>query len=128
MFSSAWYPMYDPASRDEGWVVGPVTIDGTSKPNDVKRGIEPKSLQYRHRKKNLMKVMKVLKRVIAGRVRKIVKFYNMQFGFIAGRSTTDPVFIVCRDISRGKLKSNVYFHYKRCLGGESCSLSFTEQD
>ena len=37
--------------------------------------------------------MKVLQRVIEGRVRKIVKIYNMQFGFIAG-STTDAIFIV----------------------------------
>ena len=38
--------------------------------------------------------MKVLERVIEGRVRKIVKIYSMQFGFMAGRSTTDAIFIV----------------------------------
>ena len=38
--------------------------------------------------------MKVLERVIEGRVRKIVKIDNMQFGFMAGRSTTDAIFIV----------------------------------
>ena len=38
--------------------------------------------------------MKVLERVIEGRVRKIVKFDSMQFGFMAGRSTTDAIFIV----------------------------------
>ena len=38
--------------------------------------------------------MKVLERVIEGRVRKIVKIDDMQFGFMAGRSTTDAIFIV----------------------------------
>ena len=38
--------------------------------------------------------MKVLKRVIKGRVRKIVKIDSMQFGIMAGRSTTDGIFIV----------------------------------
>ena len=38
--------------------------------------------------------MKVLERVIEGRVRKIVKIDNMQFGFLAGWSTTDAIFIV----------------------------------
>ena len=38
--------------------------------------------------------MKVLKRVIEGRVRKFLKIDNMLFGFMAGRSTTDAVFIV----------------------------------
>ena len=36
---------------------------------------------------------KVLERVIEGRGRKIVKIDNMQFGFMAGRSTTDALFI-----------------------------------
>jgi hypothetical protein len=39
-------------------------------------------------------VMKVLERVIEGRVRKIVKIDNMQFGFMAGKGTTDAIFIV----------------------------------
>ena len=38
--------------------------------------------------------MKVLERVIEGTVKKIVKSYSMQFGFMAGRSTTDAIFIV----------------------------------
>jgi hypothetical protein len=38
--------------------------------------------------------MKVLERVIEGRVRKIVKIDSMQFGFMAGRGTTDAIFIV----------------------------------
>ena len=38
--------------------------------------------------------MKVLERMIEGRVRKIVKIDNVQFGFMAGRSTTDAIFIV----------------------------------
>ena len=38
--------------------------------------------------------MKVLEIVIEGRVRKIVKIDSMQFGFLAGWSTTDAIFIV----------------------------------
>ena len=38
--------------------------------------------------------MKVLERVIERRVRNIVKIYNMQFGFMAGKSTTAAIFIV----------------------------------
>ena len=38
--------------------------------------------------------MKVLERVIERRVRNIVKIDNMQFGFMAGKSTTDAIFIV----------------------------------
>ena len=38
--------------------------------------------------------MKVLERVIEGRLRKIVKIDSMQFGFMGGRSTTDAIFIV----------------------------------
>ena len=44
--------------------------------------------------KLLEHAMKVLERVIEGRVRKIVKIDNMQFGFMAGRSMTDAIFIV----------------------------------
>ena len=44
--------------------------------------------------KLLEHAMKVLKRVIEGRLRKIVKIDDMQFGFMAGRSTTDAIFIV----------------------------------
>jgi hypothetical protein len=39
-------------------------------------------------------VMKVLERVIEGRVRKIVKIDDMQFGFMSGKGTTDAIFIV----------------------------------
>ena len=39
-------------------------------------------------------VLKVLERVTEGRVRKIVRIDNMQFGFLPGRSTTDAIFIV----------------------------------
>ena len=38
--------------------------------------------------------MKVLERVTEGRVRKIVKIDSMPFGFMAGRSTPDAMFIV----------------------------------
>ena len=44
--------------------------------------------------KLLEHAMKVLERVIETRVRKIVKIDSMQFGFMAGRSTTDAIFIV----------------------------------
>ena len=44
--------------------------------------------------KLLEHAMKVLERVIEGRVRKIVEIDSMQFGFMAGRSTTDAIFIV----------------------------------
>jgi hypothetical protein len=36
----------------------------------------------------------VLERMIEGRVRKIVKIDSMQFRFMAGRGTTDAIFIV----------------------------------
>ena len=38
--------------------------------------------------------MKVLERMIEGRLRKIVRIDSMRFGFMAGRSTTDAIFIV----------------------------------
>ena len=38
--------------------------------------------------------MKVLERVIERRVRNIVKIDSMQFGFMAGKSTTDAIFIL----------------------------------
>ena len=38
--------------------------------------------------------MKVLERVIEGRLRKIVKIDSMQFGFMSGRRTTDAIFKV----------------------------------
>ena len=38
--------------------------------------------------------MKVLERVIEGRVRRIVRIDNMQFRFMAGRNMTDAIFIV----------------------------------
>ena len=47
--------------------------------------------------KLLKHAMKVLERVIEGRegrVRRIVKIDSMQFGFMAGRSATDAIFIV----------------------------------
>ena len=39
-------------------------------------------------------VMKILEKVIEGRVKKIVKIDDMQFGFMAGKGTTDAIFIV----------------------------------
>ena len=46
--------------------------------------------------KLLEHVMKILERVIEGRVRKIVRIDDMQFGFMAGKGTTDAIFIVCQ--------------------------------
>ena len=43
--------------------------------------------------KPLKHAMKVLERVIEGRVRQIVRIDSLQFGFMAGRSTTDAIFI-----------------------------------
>ena len=41
-------------------------------------------------------VIKVLEKVIEARVRKIVELDSMLFVFMAGRSTTDGIFIVCQ--------------------------------
>ena len=47
--------------------------------------------------KLLEHAMKVLERVIKGRVRKIIKVDSMQFGFMAGRiMMTDAISIVCQ--------------------------------
>ena len=43
--------------------------------------------------KLLEHAMKVMERVIEGRVRKIVKIDNLQFGFLARKSLTDAIFI-----------------------------------
>ena len=39
-------------------------------------------------------VMKILERVVEVRVRKIVRIDDMQFGFMAGKGTTDAIFVV----------------------------------
>src|SRR5664279_2225683 len=44
--------------------------------------------------KLLEHVMKILERVIDGRVRRIVKVDDIQFEFMAGKVTTDAIFIV----------------------------------
>ena len=44
--------------------------------------------------KLLEHVMKILERVVEARVRRIVKIDDMQFGFMAGKGTTDAIFIV----------------------------------
>jgi hypothetical protein len=44
--------------------------------------------------KLLEHVMKILERVIDSRVRRIVKVDDMQFGFMAGKGTTDAIFVV----------------------------------
>ena len=42
--------------------------------------------------KLLEHAMKVLERVIEGRLRKILKIDSMHFGFMSGRDTTDAIF------------------------------------
>jgi len=44
--------------------------------------------------KLLEHVMKILERVVECRARKIVKIDAMQFSFMAGRGTTDAIFMV----------------------------------
>ena len=44
--------------------------------------------------KILEHVMKIFERVIEGRVRKLVKIDDMQFGFMERKGTTDAIFIV----------------------------------
>ena len=44
--------------------------------------------------KLLEHVMKILERVIEGKVRNVVNIDSMQFGFMAGKGTTDAIFIV----------------------------------
>ena len=44
--------------------------------------------------KSALHVMKILERVVEGRVKKIVKIDDMQFGFMAGKGPTDAIFIV----------------------------------
>ena len=50
--------------------------------------------------------MKVLERVIERRVRNIVKIDNMQFGFMARKSTTDAIFIVRQQLQEKYLARN----------------------
>ena len=59
--------------------------------------------------KLLEHAMKVLERVIEGRVRKTVKIDSMQFGFMAGRSSTDAIFIVCQ--LQEKYLANHHHHH-----------------
>ena len=54
--------------------------------------------------KLLKHAMKVLERVIEGRLRKIVKIDSMQFGFMSGKSTTNAVYIAAGEIRTVKNK------------------------
>ena len=72
-----------PEDRSKSWMVNVYEGKGDALTCGSYRGI-----------KLLEHTMKVLERVIEGRVRKIVKIGSMQFGFMAGRSTTDAIFIV----------------------------------
>ena len=70
--------------------------------------------------KLLEHAMKVLERVIEGRLRKIVKIDNMQFGFMAGRSTIVNASCACRKgvanySSVFIFKSSISFEYKLIL-------------
>ena len=72
-----------PEDWSRSWMVNVYKGKGDALTCDSYRGI-----------KLLEHAMKILERVIEWRVRKIVKIDNMQFGFMAGRSTTDAIFIV----------------------------------
>ena len=39
-------------------------------------------------------MIKILERIIDSRVRRIVKVDDMQFGFMAGKGTTDAIFVI----------------------------------
>ena len=56
--------------------------------------------------------------MIETRVRKIVKIDSMQFGFMAGRSTTDAIFIV-RQLQEKYLAKNKELVDGFCGSGES---------
>ena len=49
--------------------------------------------------------LKILERVIEGRLREMVKIHNHQFGFMRGMSTVDATFIV-RQIQDKHLEGN----------------------
>ena len=72
-----------PEDWSRSWMVNVYNGKGDALTRGSYRGI--KLLEY---------AMKVLERVIEGRLRKIVKTDSMQFGFMSGRSTTDAIFIV----------------------------------
>jgi hypothetical protein len=72
-----------PADWTKSWMVNVYKGKGDALECGSYRGI-----------KLLEHVMKILERIIEDRVRKIVKIDDMQFGFMAGRGTTDAIFIV----------------------------------
>ena len=73
-----------PEDRSKSWMVNVYEGKGDALTCGSYRGI-----------KLLEHAMKVLEKLIEGtRERKIVKIDSMQFGFMAGRSTTDAIFIV----------------------------------
>ena len=67
-------------------------------------------------------VMKILERVVEARVRKVVKIDDMQFGFMAGKGTTDANFR--RSIGRRKKTYGWHLSISRMLltefQGKSC--------
>ena len=60
--------------------------------HDSIEGLSQKIVSITLHYKLLEHAMKVLERVIEGRVRKIVKIDNMQFGYLAGWSTANLLF------------------------------------
>ena len=70
-------------SEDRSWMVNVYKGNGDALTRGSYSGI-----------KLLEHAMKVLERVIGGKLRKIVRIDSMQFGFRAGRSTTDAFFTV----------------------------------
>ena len=76
--------------------------------NDYKRKSDALTCGSYRGIKLLEHAMKVLERVIEGRLRKIVKIDSMQFGFMSRRGTTDAIFIVCQ------LQRNTWQRIKNC--------------
>ena len=50
-------------------------------------------------------VMKVLERIVDGLIRQLVSIDDSQFGFVPGRGTTDPIFVV-RQLQEKHLAAN----------------------
>jgi hypothetical protein len=83
-----------PADWSKSWMISVYKGKGDALECGSYRGI-----------KLLEHVMKILERVIDNRVRKLVKIDDMQFGFMAGKGTTDAIFIV-RQVQEKYLAKN----------------------
>ena len=59
--------------------------------------------------KLLEHAMKIVERVLEGRIRELVNIDSMQFGFMPGRGTTDALFVVRRMLEEYKDKKKKLF-------------------